>query len=129
MALHKNFLADGFLLPNCEKHFHDSDETWVVLAGRGTAYWIDHEGNREEFELEAGDVWLVPAGYEHGSDGIADSGANSADFKINVFFGTEAPGSHEVGHYYMEQEGYIPSFELKKTPTDRYAGAAGETAA
>jgi len=121
VSLYKNFLAGGFLLPDCEKHFHDSDETWVVLEGRGTGYWIDHGGNREDFELEAGDVWMIPAGYEHGSDGIGGSGTNTPDFKINVFLGTEAPGSHEPGHYYMEKEGYIPSFSLKKTPTDRYA--------
>ena len=56
MAFHKGLLQGGFLLPWCERHFHDSDETWVVLEGRGTGYWIDHDGRREEFELEAGDV-------------------------------------------------------------------------
>lgn len=51
--------------------------TWVVLEGRGTGYWIDPGGNREDFELEAGDVGMIPAGYEHGSDGIGGSGANT----------------------------------------------------
>ena len=115
MALHKNLLGGGFALPQCEKHFHDHDETWIVLTGRGTSYWIDHAGKREEFTLEAGDVWMVPAGYEHGSEG-----PNSPDFKIAVFDGTRPPGSHPSGHYYIEKEGYIPSLELKKTPSDRY---------
>lgn len=119
-CLYKNFLSEGFLLPECEKHFHDADETWVVLEGRGTSYWIDHDGKREEFELEAGDVWMIPAGYEHGSNGIGDSGVNSPDFRINAFIGTEAAGSHEFGHYYVEKEGYIPTLSLTRTPTDRY---------
>lgn len=123
MGLHKDFLTQGFPLPNCEKHFHDSDETWVILKGRGTSYWINHAGNREEFELAAGDVWMIPAGFEHGSDGIGDSGVNSEDFEINAFLGTEAPGSHEFGHYYVEKEGYLPSLRLVKTATDRYAGS------
>lgn len=128
MALHKNFLGGGFPLPDCEKHFHDTDETWVVLGGQGTGYWIDHEGRREDFDLEAGDVWMIPAGYEHGSDGIGESGKNSTDFTINVFIGTEPPDSQEFGHYYMEKEGYIPSFELRKEPTSRYADESGPAA-
>lgn len=123
MAFHKGLLQGGFPLPWCERHFHDSDETWIVLEGRGTGYWIDHAGVREEFELEAGDVWLIPAGYEHGSDGFAETGENSEDFRITVFMGTQAPGSHPVGHYYLEEERYVPSLQLVKTPVDRYQGA------
>ena len=114
MPLHKGRLKNGFKLPKCEKHFHDHDETWLILTGRGTAYWIDHHGGRENFALEAGDVWMIPAGYEHGTDG-----PNSDDFTISVFDGTEAPGCHKPAHYYMEQEGYIPTLELKKIPTER----------
>jgi hypothetical protein len=84
MPLHKNHMNKGFKLPQCEKHFHDHDETWIILKGKGTGYWIDHDGRREEFVLEAGDVWMVPAGYEHGS-----VGPNSDDFAIAVFNGTE----------------------------------------
>ena len=116
MALHKGKMKEGFALPQCEKHFHDQDETWLILTGKGTGYWIDHEGNREDFILEAGDAWMIPAGYEHGSDG-----PNSDDFTVSVFMGTHAPGSHEPGHYYVEKEGYVPSLQLVKTPTDRYS--------
>jgi len=116
VPLHKNLLSSGVALPECEKHFHDYDETWIILQGEGTGYWIDHEGNREEFVLEAGDVWMIPCGYEHGSHG-----PNSDDFEIVVVSGTQPPGSHEPGHCYVEEEGYIPSLVLKKTPTDRYA--------
>ena len=70
MALHIGKLKTGFKLPTCERHFHDHDETWIILEGKGTAYWIDPIGNREEFEPEAGDVWMIPAGYEHGTDMI-----------------------------------------------------------
>jgi 2-desacetyl-2-hydroxyethyl bacteriochlorophyllide A dehydrogenase len=35
--------------------------------------------------------------------------------------GTFPEGSHKPGHYYVEKEGYIPSLELKKSPTNRYA--------
>jgi 2-desacetyl-2-hydroxyethyl bacteriochlorophyllide A dehydrogenase len=115
MPLHKDHLNKGFRLPQCEKHFHDHDETWLILKGKGSGYWIDHDGQRQEFVLEAGDVWMVPAGYEHGS-----VGPNSEDFTIAVFNGTEPPGAHKPGHYYVEKEGYIPSFELKKAPTERY---------
>lgn len=115
MALHKGLMKGGFLLPECEKHFHDHDETWLILAGKGTGYWIDHQGQRIDFVLEEGDVWMIPAGYEHGSDG-----KNSEDFKICVFNGTIPAGAQQCGHYYVEQEAYIPSFELVKTPTNRY---------
>lgn len=121
MALHKALTKSGFKLPVCEKHFHDHDETWVILNGTGTGFWIDHGGRREAFALEAGDVWMIPAGYEHGSDGFKDMGRNSEDFTICVFNGTQPEGSHKPGHYYTEKEGYIPSFELRKTPTGRYA--------
>ena len=90
MALHKAILKSGFRLPVCEKHFHDHDETWMILSGRGTGFWIDHGGKREEFALEAGDVWMLPAGYEHGSEGFKDTGRNSEDFTINVVNGAVA---------------------------------------
>ncbi|MCA1510417.1 zinc-binding dehydrogenase [Bradyrhizobium sp. NBAIM01] len=120
MALHRGLLREGFKLPTCEKHFHDYDETWLILSGRGTGYWIDHDGFREEFTLEAGDVWMIPAGFEHGSEGFADTKSNSEDFRIQVFNGTLAAGHHVLGHHYVEQSGYIPRLTLTKTPTDRY---------
>lgn len=115
MAHHKGLMHHGFRLPSCEKHFHDHDETWLIISGTGTGYWIDHEGNRSSFNLEAGDVWMIPAGFEHGSEG-----PNSDDFTISVFNGTQPAGSHDPGHYYVEQEEYIPSLQLVRTPTDRY---------
>lgn len=121
MALHKGLLNhEGFGLPTCEKHFHDHDETWLILSGKGTGYWIDHDGARQDFELEAGDVWMIPAGFEHGSEGFPDTKANSDDFRIEVFNGTLAPGHHVVGHHYVEQAKYIPHLTLTKVPTNRY---------
>jgi len=116
MALHKGLLKGGFHLPECEKHFHDHDETWIILRGTGIGFWIDHEGARKEFNLEEGDVWMIPAGFEHGS-----VDCNSSDFQITTFNGTLAPGSHQPKHYYVEEEQYIPKLELTKIPTDRYA--------
>ena len=55
MALHKNLLNSGFALPECEKHFHDHDETWIILAGEGTGYWIDHDGNINRYQRKYGD--------------------------------------------------------------------------
>jgi len=127
MALHRGLQKKGFKLPTCEKHFHDYDETWLILEGKGTAYWITPVGEREEFELQAGDVWMIPAGYEHGTDGFPGTGANTDDFTISVFTGTLPAGSHEPGHYYVEKEGYILSLELRKTPTQRYASATPST--
>ena len=123
MSLHKGLLKGGFKLPVCEKHFHDHDETWLILKGEGTGYWIDPEGHREEFALTEGDVWMIPAGFEHGTDGFAASGKNSDDFTIAVHDGTIPLGAHTKGHYYVEEEGYIPSLELVKTPTNRYKQA------
>jgi mannose-6-phosphate isomerase-like protein (cupin superfamily) len=44
MALHKGLLNGGFHLAECEKHFHDHDETWIILKGKGIGFWIDHTG-------------------------------------------------------------------------------------
>lgn len=125
MALHKGLTKIGFKVLLCEKHFHDHDETWVILQGKGTGYWVDHGGKRKEFDLEAGDVWMIPAGYEHGSEGLKATSKNSGDFAIAVFNGTQPEGSHKPGHYYLEKERYIPTFELRKTPTDRYTKPLG----
>ena len=115
MSLHKGLLNGGFHLAECEKHFHDYDETWIILKGSGVGYWLDHDGKREEFNLEMGDVWMIPAGYEHGS-----VDCNSSDFQIATFNGTYAPGAHAPQHYYIEAEGYIPKLVLDKVPTQRY---------
>lgn len=120
MALYQGLLNRGFRVVTTEKHFHDHDETWIILSGKGLAYWIDHNGRREDFMLAAGDVWMIPAGYEHGSDGFPETGRNSDDFIIQVIYGTLPPGAHTPGHYYVEKEGYIPSLTLNRTPTNRY---------
>ncbi len=98
-----------------EKHFHDYDETWVVTKGRCLAFMVDQDGRREEFVLEAGDIWMVEAGVEHGFDSLGDKGVD-----IFPFPGSLPEGCHDPGHYYMEKEGYIPRLTVEKTPTDRY---------
>lgn len=102
------------------KHFHDHDETWVVLEGRAKAYMIDRDGKRDEFILEAGDCWMIEVGVEHGADPM------TPEFKLIWIHGTMPPGCHKPAHYCMEEEGYIPSFKLTKTPTNRYGeGVSG----
>ncbi len=48
MALYKGLLKRGFKVVTTEKHFHDHDETWLILSGQGRAYWIDHAGQRTD---------------------------------------------------------------------------------
>lgn len=98
-----------------EKHFHDHDETWIVMGGRGNAYMIDRDGERSDFVIEKGDIWMIEAGIEHGCDPIDEAGCT-----IFPFSGTIPVGSHSPGHYYMEKEKYMPTLKVEKTPIDRY---------
>ena len=98
-----------------EKHFHDHDETWVITKGKCTAYMIGLDGEYSEFPLEAGDIWMVETGVEHGCN-PSDEGV-----WIFPFPGTIPEGSHEPGHYYVEKGNYLPSLKVVKTPTDRYS--------
>ena len=75
---------------------------------------------RDEFELEAGDVWMIEAGVEHGCEILSDEAV------IFPFPGTLPEGSHEVGHYYMEKEKYMPTLRLEKDPISRYEGESGD---
>ncbi len=97
-----------------EMHFHDHDETWVMMGGRALvrARWRD--GKREEFVLEPGDIWMVEAGVEHGCEAIDD------ELLIFPFAGTIPEGAHRPGHYYLEKEGYMPTLVLKKTPLQQW---------
>jgi hypothetical protein len=97
-----------------EMHFHDHDETWVVMGGRARAHAVGRDGQREDFVLEAGDIWMVEAGVEHGCDPIDD------EVLIFPFAGTIPEGSHTPGHYYLEQEGYMPALILRKTPLNQW---------
>ena len=96
-----------------EKHFHDHDETWVIMSGRCRAFMIDRDGKKDEFDLEEGDIWMIEAGVEHGCEPIGE-------VLIFPFPGTLPEGSHEPGHYYMEKEGYMPTLVLRKEPLNKY---------
>lgn len=98
-----------------EKHFHDQDETWVIMGGRARAHMVDRDGKHSEFLIEAGDIWMVEAGVEHGCDPIDDEGVD-----IFPFAGTIPEESHPFGHYYMEKERHMPTLYVKKTAIDRY---------
>lgn len=99
-----------------EKHFHDHDETWIIMGGKARAFMIDRNGQHSEFLLEEGDIWMVEAGVEHGCE-PQDEGV-----LIFPFPGTIPEGSHKPGHYYMEKEHYMPTLCVKKNPIDRYRG-------
>ncbi|HPO10908.1 MAG TPA: hypothetical protein PLZ55_19675 [bacterium] len=116
MPVYKNPQPNHFTRENpVEKHFHDHDETWIIMGGKANAYRIDRDGTRSEFLLEKGDIWMVEAGIEHGCDPIGEEGVD-----IFPFPGTIPEGSHKPGHYYMEQEHYMPTLKVEKTPIDRY---------
>ncbi len=123
MPVYKQYEPIHFSVNNpVEKHFHDHDETWVITAGKCTAFMVGLDGNRTEFALEKGDVWMVETGVEHGCDPLDDG------VWIFPFPGTIPAGSHEPGHYYIEQEHYIPRLKVVKTPTDRYKGEESDDA-
>lgn len=98
-----------------EKHFHDHDETWVVLKGEARCFSVDRDGNRDEFILKEGDIWMIEVGTEHGATPI------TPEFKLIYIYGTAPEGAKGPGHYYMEDEGYIPGYKLIKKKTDRYS--------
>jgi len=117
MPLYQNPQAIHFTVENpVEKHFHDYDETWVMTAGSAKAYRIDRDGTRVEFDIKAGDIWMVEAGVEHGCDPDPETGVD-----IFPFNGSIPEGSHELGHHYMEEEGYMPTLIVQKAPLDRYS--------
>jgi len=95
-----------------EMHFHDHDETWIVMGGKGTASMVDTDGTESEFEIEQGDIWMVEAGVEHGVLPTTD------ELLIFPFNGTIPMGSHQPGHYYMGKEGYMPVLCVVKVPLD-----------
>jgi len=51
-----------------EMHFHDHDETWVVMGGCARASAVGRDGKAQEFTLEQGDIWMIEAGVQHGCD-------------------------------------------------------------
>ena len=104
-----------------EMHFHDHDETWIMMGGSARAFMVDRDGKRSEFILECGDIWMVEAGVEHGCDPVDD------EVLIFPFSGTIPEGSHKPGHYYMEKECYMPTLHVEKKPCSRY-GKGGENA-
>jgi hypothetical protein len=116
MGVYRKFQAIHFKPETpVEKHFHDHDETWVVTNGACKAFMVDLNGRYSEFLLEAGDIWMVEAGVEHGCNPLGE-GVWIFPFPGTIPLGSDKP----VGHYYVEKEHYLPRLVLEKVPTDRY---------
>jgi oxalate decarboxylase/phosphoglucose isomerase-like protein (cupin superfamily) len=119
MPVYKRPKPFDFIRENpVEMHFHDHDETWVIMGGQAKALMVDRDGKRSEFVLEEGDIWMVEAGVEHGCEPLGKG------VLIFPFAGTIPEGSHKPGHYYMDKEHYMPTLYVKKSPIDRYRGKA-----
>lgn len=115
MPVYRNQKSIQFTPDNpVEKHFHDYDETWIITDGQAKAFMIDRNGQRSEFMLEKGDIWMIEAGVEHGCDPLGKG------VLIFPFPGTIPEGSDQLGHCYMEKEHYMPTLYVKKTTIDRY---------
>ena len=99
-----------------EMHFHDHDETWIMMGGKGIATMIDRNGMKTKFEVEDGDIWMVEAGVEHGVMPTTD------ELLIFPFGGTIPLGSHKPGHFYLEKEQYMPVLCVAKVPLEEYRG-------
>ena len=95
-----------------EMHFHDHDETWIIMGGKAVAHMVDRDGTKKDFDLEEGDIWMVEAGVDHGCDPVGE-------VLIFPFAGTIPEGSHKPGHYYLEKENYMPTLVLRKDPLRR----------
>ncbi len=48
-----------------ELHFHDYDEPWFIVSGRGSAILVE-KGERREHPIGPGDIVVTYAGDEHG---------------------------------------------------------------
>ncbi len=92
-----------------ERHFHDCDETWVIIEGTAQARLTTPSGKVDEFVLEAGDIWMIYAGEDHEAMPLTPV------FKLVGISGTLPPDARET-HLYKEHEGYVPSLQLVKTP-------------
>jgi len=47
-----------------ERHFHDYDEHWYIIAGKGRAI-VYENGERKEYRVEPGDIVITYMGDEH----------------------------------------------------------------
>lgn len=101
-----------------EMHFHDHDETWIMMGGKGRATMVDRDGTTSEFDIEEGDIWMVEAGVVHGVMPTTE------ELLIFPFNGSIPLGSHTPGHYYMDKEQYMPVMCVAKVPLDQYRSEA-----
>ena len=78
-----------------ELHFHDYDEPWFIVSGRGVAILVER-GKRHEYAIAAGDVVVTYAGDEHGL---------KVEEPMTLVYvpGTVAAGAR-LGHLHMPQD-------------------------
>ena len=79
-----------------ELHFHDYDEPWFILSGRGTAILVE-SGERHEYPIGPGDIVVTYAGDEHGL---------KVDEPLSLVYvpGTMPPGARQ-GHLHLPEDG------------------------
>ncbi len=75
----------------CEPHFHDCQEYWFILDGKGSA----RVGEIEE-QVEPGDVVLTPTGTEHQFTAVTDA-------SVLWCYG-ELKGQQRLGHLQSDQD-------------------------
>ena len=78
-----------------ELHFHDYDEPWFILSGRGTAILVE-SGESREYLIGAGDVVVTYAGDEHG--------LKVEEPMTLVYVPGTVPAGARMGHLHMPED-------------------------
>jgi mannose-6-phosphate isomerase-like protein (cupin superfamily) len=81
-------------ITSVDVHFHDCDEYWIVIEGRGTA-WIS--GNF--FPLVPGDCLPIGMGHHHDFPTVEQGPVRA------IFFETTLEGKQRVGHLWAHTHG------------------------
>jgi putative monooxygenase len=76
-----------------DRHYHDFDEAWFIVAGRATVGYDD-----EDLEVSAGDALFTPMGVEHQIKQVHEP--------LTVVF-TSGPllGRNRPGHLHRDENG------------------------
>ncbi len=87
-----------------ELHWHLQDEWAIMLEGRARVTLLDRNGAMFIDEVEAGDLWIFPAGLPHSIQGVGETGC---EFLLVFNSGT-----------FSEESTFLLSDWLKHTPPE-----------